>query len=78
MTAEETRTFNAVCDEMLGMLRQIRGDLAEIKASMDRTQRRLEQELHTDRHEALTASRLDQMAGVLFAIADKLGVEYRQ
>ncbi len=38
-------------------------------------------ELHTERiagHEALTASRLDQMSEVLFAIADKLGVGYRR
>jgi len=38
-------------------------------------------ELHTERiasHEALTASLLDQMSEVLFAIADKLGVEYRR
>jgi hypothetical protein len=29
-------------------------------------------------HEAYTSSRLDQMSEVLFAIADKLGVEYRR
>ncbi len=38
-------------------------------------------ELHTERiatHETLTASRLDQLAEITFAIADKLGVEYRR
>jgi hypothetical protein len=31
-----------------------------------------------DQTKALTASRLDQMLEVLFALADKLGVEYRR
>jgi hypothetical protein len=42
MNDDETRTFLAICDEMLGMLRQIRADLADIRASMERTQHRLD------------------------------------
>jgi hypothetical protein len=40
MNDDETRTFLAICDEMLGMLRQIRADLADIRASMERIERR--------------------------------------
>jgi hypothetical protein len=70
--------------ELLGeMIRRLQADLRslrdETKLNARMNQKLLE--LHTERialHEALTASRLDQMSEVLFAIADKLGVEYRK
>jgi hypothetical protein len=66
--------------ELLGeMIRRLQADVRTLRDEAKMNQKLLE--LHTERiatHEALTASRLDQMSGVLFAIADKLGVEYRR
>jgi len=70
--------------ELLGeMIRRLQADVRtirmEAKLNQDTILRLVE--MHTERiatHEALTASRLDQMSEVLFAIADKLGVEYRR
>jgi len=70
--------------ELLGeMIRRLQADVRtirmEAKLNQDTTFRLLE--LHTERianHEALTQSRLDQMSEILFAIADKLGVDYRR
>lgn len=70
--------------ELLGeMIRRLQADVRtirmEAKLNQDTTSRLLE--LHTERianHEALTQIRLDQMSEILFAIADKLGVDYRR
>jgi hypothetical protein len=72
-------TANPVRLELLGeMIRRLQADVRSMRDETKMNQKLLE--LHTERiatHEALTASKLDQMSGVLFAIADKLGVEYR-
>ena len=66
--------------ELLGeMIRRLQADVRTLRDEGKIRDKVME--LHTERittHEALTQSRLDQMSGVLFAIADKLGVEYRQ
>ena len=41
MSDDEMRMFNAICDEILGMLRQIRTDLADIAQTMERIERQL-------------------------------------
>ena len=66
--------------ELLGeMIRRLQADVRTLRDEGKIRDKIME--LHTERvatHEALTASRLDQMSEVLFAIADKLGVEYRR
>jgi hypothetical protein len=65
------------------MVRRLQADVRTIRdeAKINQSITRQLLEMHTERiatHEALTASRLDQMSEVLFAIADKMGVEYRR
>jgi len=66
--------------ELLGeMIRRLQADVRTLRDEGKIRDKIME--LHTERvatHEALTASRLDQMSEVLFAIADKLGVGYRR
>ena len=73
-------TANPVRLELLGeMIRRLQADVRSMRDETKLNQKLLE--LHTERiatHEALTASRLDQLAEITFAIADKLGVEYRR
>jgi hypothetical protein len=73
-------TTNPVRLELLGeMIRRLQFDVRSMCDEKKLNQKLLE--LHTERiatHEALTASRLDQLAEITFAIADKLGVEYRR
>jgi len=70
--------------ELLGeMIRRLQADVRTIRMEAKLNQDTILRvvEMHTERiaaHETLTASRLDQMSEVLFAIADKLGVEYRR
>ena len=81
---------NPIRLELLGeMIRRLQADIRTLRDEGKMRDRLAEQyaertarllEVHTERiaaHEALTQSRLDQMSEVLFAIADKLGVEYR-
>lgn len=84
-------TTNPIRLELLGeMIRRLQADLRTVRDEgklrdhlqeqhAERTARLIE--VHTERiaaHESLTQSRLDQMAEILFAMADKLGVEYRR
>ena len=73
-------TTNPVRLELLGeMIRRLQSDVRSMRDETKLNQKVLE--LHTERiamHEALTAGRLDQLAENTFAIADKLGVEYRR
>jgi hypothetical protein len=73
-------TTNPLRLELLGeMIRRLQADVRTLRDEAKMNQKLLE--LHTERiatHEALTASKLDQISEVLFAIADKLGVEYRR
>jgi hypothetical protein len=73
-------TSNPVRLELLGeMIRRLQADLRTVRDEAKMRDKLME--LHTERivlHEAVTQSRLDQMSEVLFAIADKLGVEYRR
>lgn len=77
-------TSNPIRLDLLGeMIRRIQADLRtirmEAKLNQDTTNRLLE--MHAERialHEALTQSRIDQLSEAVFAIADKLGVEYRR
>lgn len=70
--------------ELLGeMIRRLQADMRtirmEAKLNQETTVRLME--MHTERialHETITQSRLDQMSEILFAIADKLGVDYRR
>jgi hypothetical protein len=77
--------------ELLGeMIRRLQADLRSLRDEGKGNAKLLELhterlarllELHTERiasHETITASRLDQMAEILFALADKIGVEYRR
>lgn len=72
--------INPVRLELLGeMIRRLQADVRTMRDETKMNAKLLE--MHTERialHEVLTASRLDQMSEVLFAIADKLGVEYRR
>ena len=75
---------NPIRLELLGeMIRRLQADMRtirmEAKLHQETTVRLME--MHTERialHETITQSRLDQMSEVLFAIADKLGVDYRR
>jgi hypothetical protein len=82
---------NPIRLELLGeMIRRLQADLRTVRDEgklrdhlqeqhAERTARLIE--VHTERiaaHEALTQSRLDQMADILFAIADKMGIHYRR
>lgn len=71
---------NPIRLELLGeMIRRLQADLRTLRD--EGKMRDKMTELQTERialHEAMTQSRLDQMSEVLFAIADKLGVEYRR
>ena len=73
-------TTNPARLDLLGeMIRRLQSDVRSMCDETKLNQKLLE--LHTERiatHEALTASRLDQLAENTFAIADKLGVEYRR
>jgi hypothetical protein len=75
---------NPIRLELLGeMIRRLQADVRTIRMEAKLHQDTLSRlvEAHTERiatHEAFTQSRLDQMSEVLFAIADKLGVEYRR
>jgi hypothetical protein len=76
------------------MIRRLQADLRtvrdEAKVNQGSVQRQLAMhtehvqhllELQTERtmtYEGVTASRIDQLAEIVFAIADKLGVEYRR
>lgn len=71
---------NPIRLELLGeMIRRLQADLRTVRDEGKMRDKLME--LQTERitsHEAMTQSRLDHMAEVLFAIADKLGVEYRR
>ena len=71
---------NKIRLELLGeMIRRLQADLRTVRNEAKMRDKLME--LHTERivlHETVTQSRLDQMSEVLFAIADKLGVEYRR
>ena len=82
---------NPIRLELLGeMIRRLQADVRTLRDEGKMRDRLAEQhaertarllEVHTERiaaHEAIIQSRLDQMAELLFAIADKLGVEYRR
>jgi hypothetical protein len=73
-------TPNPIRLELLGeMIRRLQADLRTVRDEGKMRDKLME--LHTERivlHETVTQSRLDQMSEVLFAIADKLGVDYRR
>ena len=82
---------NPIRLELLGeMIRRLQADLRTVRDEAKASQGRLESfrrdvvegfELMNNRMAHLEAridSRIDQLAEVLFAIADKLGVEYRR
>ena len=66
--------------ELLGeMIRRLQADLRTVRDEGKMRDKLME--LHTERivlHETVTQSRLDQLAEITFAIADKLGVDYRR
>jgi hypothetical protein len=77
-------TTNPIRLELLGeMIRRLQADVRTVRDE-SKSLRKLVLEsidLANDRmanHEARMDSRFDQMSEVLFAIADKLGVEYRR